>query len=55
MLAARHGRFDVVKLLVNKGADVNAIGSNNRTAINWAKLSNNWEIANYLRANGAKD
>lgn len=36
MLAAREGHPDIVRILVDKGADINIKDKNGRTALMWA-------------------
>jgi len=55
MWAAETGSIDVVKYLVEKGADVNAVaGKQGRgTALIYAAATNRTEVVNYLLDNGA--
>jgi ankyrin repeat protein len=54
MIAARHPRgFEVAKLLVSKGADVNAKGPSGATALNKAVSSGDVRIVKLLVDNGA--
>lgn len=50
MWASVEGFLEVVKLLLEKGADVTQKDNNfNRTALQWAMSNNHYEIANILR------
>jgi ankyrin repeat protein len=51
--AALEGRADVVRFLVERGADIHARNSNGATAIFMAARSGNDTIVRYLLANGA--
>ena len=55
MLASQKGYFEIVKLLVTHGADVNEnpLFSGDETALKKALLYNNIEIAQYLKDHGA--
>ena len=53
--AARVGPLEVVRLLVEAGADVNAQDSNGNTALSIALQRDRSEIAEYLRENGATE
>lgn len=55
MIAAARGDLDKVKFLIENNADVNAKTELGFTVIWGAKNYKHWEIANYLRAHGAKD
>jgi cytohesin len=52
--AARAGQFEVVKLLVSRGAHINAQGYFDWTPLDRARIANSNEIYSYLRQNGAK-
>ena len=53
--AARDGNLAIVKLLVEKGADVNrkSASAGNRTALDQAERHGNDDVAAYLRSKGA--
>lgn len=53
LLAARGGHLDLVRLLIEKGADVN-YKSDNGSALTHAILSGNEAITRLLQENGAK-
>ena len=60
--AAWSGHFDIVKLLVDNGADVNKssresyfFSSRLRTPLKMAKLEGHTDIVNYLMEKGAKN
>ena len=54
--AARNGCFDICKLLINKGADVNCQNQkNNATALHLAAYNGYAEICELLIANGIED
>jgi ankyrin repeat protein len=48
MIAARDGNIDIVKALLEKGADVNYKNDWDDTALSWAKGSNHKEIVHLL-------
>lgn len=50
--AAMDGNFEKVKLLIEKGADVNAKNNNGQTALMYASREGDLEIAKYLVENG---
>ena len=52
--AAKKGNLKVVKLLVDKGADVNAKDEKGRTPLSIASAGNRPELVEYLKAHGAK-
>ncbi len=51
-VAVFHHSSDVVKYLVDHGADVNAKDSNNWTPMNWACTYHDFDIMNYLNKAG---
>jgi cytohesin len=53
--AAFLGRRDLIDLLLEKGADINARGNDGRNAITEAIRGGHPELADYLRAKGAKE
>lgn len=53
--AAREGHLEIVKLLLEKGADVLAEASPGWTALNMAQEGGHEEIAQFLKAHGAKE
>lgn len=54
-MAAYHGNLDIVKELVNKGADLNAlILANGRTALHWAVQKENTAVIEALVKAGAR-
>jgi hypothetical protein len=55
MFAAQDGNLEIVKILLNKGAQINAKDKNQYTAISYAKGSNSLEVVNFLKAHGASD
>lgn len=48
LLAARDGRFDAVKTLVEAGADVNALAADGKNALGIAIFNGSYDIASYL-------
>ena len=52
--AAIYNRLDVVKYLVQKGADINTCDSIGNTPLHAAVLGNNTKIVQYLLKNGAE-
>jgi ankyrin repeat protein len=54
MQAALRGRPDVVKFLIDKGADPNITDSNGQTALSLAEQRNNQQVIAILRSAGAK-
>ena len=54
MSAATSGRVDVVKVLIEKGADVNAKSSTGDTALIRATRYGHPDVVNILRNAGAK-
>ena len=53
MVAYDHSQPDVVKFLVEKGADVNAKNIRGNTALMWASRMGNLEVAKLLLEKGA--
>jgi len=56
LLRASVGRgpdYELIKLLVAKGADINIQGYNGITALHWAVKSNDLKVAKFLLENGA--
>jgi uncharacterized protein len=51
MGAAVNGHLDLVKLLVNYGANIKAMDKDGKTATNWAQEMNHTEIVSFLDAN----
>lgn len=54
MLASSKGRMEIVELLVNGGADVNAKDDEGLTALWYARRANHMEVAAFLQEHGAK-
>ena len=52
--AGRNGHLEVVKLLVEHGADINAIAAD-KNSLSWALMYRQDEIAAYLRSKGARE
>jgi len=53
MLAAREGKFDAVKVMVESKADVNMLSGNGSTALLMAILNGSYQVAAYLVDHGA--
>ena len=53
--ASKEGHVEIVEMLLNNGADVNAQDSVRRTALFWASLRGHAEIVAMLLAAGAGD
>jgi ankyrin repeat protein len=51
--AARHGRLDTIRLLLDRGADVHAVGRSGATPLQWAVHEGRDEAAELLRHAGA--
>ncbi|CAG8478483.1 9753_t:CDS:2 [Cetraspora pellucida] len=51
--ACDRGHLDVVKLLVEKGADMNVLTTGNETPLHYACISEHLDCARYLYKNGA--
>jgi ankyrin repeat protein len=54
MAAARGGFLPLVKRFVAAGAAMNEQSANGETALDWAVKTNNSDVAEYLRAQGAR-
>ncbi len=54
MWASLRGNVDVVKLLLAKGADINAKTKGGQTALMAASSGGHQEVVNLLKAHGAK-
>ena len=52
-LAAQKGHVDVVKVLIQNGADVNAVEEYKETALHTAALNGHVDVAKVLIQNGA--
>ena len=52
-LAARHSSLDVAKLLINRGADVDAMDKDDRTPLHYAVRKNSLDVAKLLLDRGA--
>jgi ankyrin repeat protein len=55
LYASKWGNFEIVKLLVEKGANINIKAVNGDTALSIARKNNNDEIYNYLTEHGATE
>jgi ankyrin repeat protein len=53
VVAVAYGRESIARLLLQHGADVNAPGGNNETALGWACNRGNEPIVKLLLENGA--
>lgn len=53
MVAARYGELEIVRFLINNGADVNAKDNNGQTALILAVDGRNIELVKYLVSHGA--
>ena len=54
-IAAREGKLDVAKLLLRRGASVNAKEGGGHTAVFWAKKYQHRDVEQVLTAAGGKD
>ena len=55
MRAAYSGHLEVVKLLLEAGADLNSKGSDEKTALTMAKERGHVEVVDFLDKAGAKE
>jgi len=55
MQAAGAGNIEIVRLLLEAGADVNEVDDSNQTALAWAQKRTQDEVAALLKRAGAKD
>ena len=55
MFAAKSGNLEVVKYLIDKGADVNSKPMNGFTALKMAQMRGHEEMVELLKAHGAKE
>jgi hypothetical protein len=55
LYAAKWGNFEIVKLLIEKGANVNARDINGNTALSAARTNNHETVYNYLLEHGANE
>ena len=53
-LASYWGDSEIVKMLIEAGADVNAVNKDGETALYWASLKGHQEIIKILKEAGAK-
>jgi len=53
LYASRYGNFELVRLLVDRGADINARNREGNTALSIAQAAGNTQISNYLIESGA--
>lgn len=54
-IAAQNGHFDLVKLLLARGADVNAMNNGGQTALHMAVSYDIYDVRDYLLSKGADD
>jgi len=54
MYAAKYGRLDIVKYLLDKGADINVISIKGKTALSYSIQYESPEIEKYLKSKGAE-
>ena len=55
MQASRQGQAEVAKLLLDRGADVNASFADGRTALTFASDRGYTDVVKLLKAHGAKE
>ena len=48
IVATKNGNFDVVKILLDNGADIDAKDDEGKTALDWSKEKGNNDIFNIL-------
>jgi ankyrin repeat protein len=53
--AARYGHLEIVKALIAKGADMNALTNDGASALGWARRRNHTNIVTFLQSRGAVD
>lgn len=53
MIASTYNQFEIVKLLVQRSADINAKDNDGNTAIFYAEEYGNEEVVTFLRDQGA--
>lgn len=53
-VAAEEGKLEMVKFLIEKGADVNALSKFDKTALDYALGKNHDVVAGYLQSKGAR-
>jgi ankyrin repeat protein len=54
-VAASFGHLEVVKFLIAKGADMNALANDGTSALGWARRKNHPDVVTFLRSLGAID
>ena len=54
MLASFYGHTEIVRILLNKGVDVNIKSNDGKTALQYASAQDNTEIVDLLRQAEAK-
>lgn len=54
MLASKYGELEIVKLLLEKGADVNAKDNRGYTALSQASKYGDKQVVDFLKTRGAK-
>ena len=53
--AAQYGHLEIVKALIAKGADMNALTNDGRSALGWARRKNHTKIVTFLSSRRAVD